>query len=96
MAKTKSVIWEDMEHCAVCGKPYPHIHHIFFGTANRKISEIYGYVMPLCAHHHNMSKRGVHFNKELDVILKSAAQRHFEANHGTREEFIKIFGRSYL
>lgn len=96
MGKPKSVMCKDMDHCYVCKKPHPHVHHIFFGTANRKMSERYGYVVPLCGYHHNMSNEGVHFNKKRDRIFKEMAQLHFEWAYGTREEFIKIFGRSYL
>jgi hypothetical protein len=38
----------------------------------------------------------VHFNKELDLKLKEMAQRYYEENYGTREDFIKEFGKSYL
>jgi hypothetical protein len=34
-------------------------------------------------------------NRQNDLILKRAAQSDFEKEH-TREEFISIFGRSYL
>ncbi len=94
MAK-KSVIFEDMEHCMVCGNSCVQVHHILFGTANRKKSDRYGYVAPLCAEHHTGS-HGVHFNKVIDIYLKRLAQNHFEANIGTRNEFIKEFGKSYL
>lgn len=46
--------------------------------------------------HHNMSNEGVHFNREMDLILKELGQKHFEAVHGSREQFIKIWGRSYF
>ena len=95
MGKAKSVIFEDMEYCWECGRPHPHIHHIFGGVANRKISDKYGYVVPLCQEHHTGNK-GVHFDKDFDLFLKRMAQEHFERNHGNREDFIKTFGRSYL
>jgi hypothetical protein len=91
----KSVIVDDMEHCYVCGSPYVQIHHIIGGTANRKISDFYGFVVPLCMEHHTGS-RGVHFNKPLDLHLKKLAQKHFEGEFGARNEFIKVFGKSYL
>ncbi len=94
MAK-KSVVIEDMTHCFVCGSPYVQVHHIFYGNANRKISDKYGYVAPLCAAHHTGSA-GVHFNRPLDLHLKKLAQTHFEANIGTRNEFRNIFGKSWL
>lgn len=42
-----------------------------------------------------MSSEGVHFDKELDIELKQKCQKEFEKN-GTREEFRRIFGKSYL
>lgn len=95
MGKAKSVVVKDMEHCYVCGSPYIHIHHIFFGTANRKISDKYGYVVPLCQEHHTGSA-GVHFNKSLDLHLKKLSQEHFEAHIGQREDFRRVFGKSFI
>lgn len=37
----------------------------------------------------------VHFNKEMDLELKRVYQKEYEKNH-TREEFIKLIGKSYL
>ena len=92
----KSVIQSEKE-CYVCGTTYNlHDHHIIYGYANRKLSEKYGLKVWLCAEHHNMGNQGVHFNKELDTHLKEKAQEYFESNYGTREEFMEIFGRSYL
>lgn len=87
--------WDFGQNCVVCGNPTTDRHHIFYGTANRKISEKYGYVIPLCRKHHT-GPMGIHFNKPMDAHWKRMAQIHFEENHGTREEFIKTFGRSYL
>ncbi len=95
MGKTKSVIFEDMESCFVCGSPYVQVHHILYGTSNRKISDKLGYVAPLCQEHHTGS-HGVHFNKALDLHLKKLAQKHFEANLGNRNAFRDMFGKSYL
>lgn len=80
--------------CYVCGSPYVEQHHIFFGTANRRKSDEYGFIIPLCAEHHR-GDRGVHFNKQLDRHLKQMAQRQFEETRD-RADFIRIFGRSYL
>ena len=86
MAAKKSVVIEDMEHCFVCGSSKVQVHHIFFGTANRRISDNYGYVAPLCVTHHT-GDAGVHFNKDFDLYLKKLAQAHFESQIGTREDF---------
>lgn len=86
-----------MEHCIACGSPYVEVHHIFQGIANRKISDRYGYVAPLCQMHHTGTAEGVHFNnKKLNLYLKQEAQKHFEKEHGNRNDFIRTFGKSYL
>ena len=91
----KSVIHFD-DCCYVCGSTYNlHTHHCLYGTSNRKLSDKYGYVVRLCQEHHT-GNNGVHFNKELDLHFKQLAQKHYEENHGSREDFIRTFGRSYL
>ena len=92
----KSVIQKEKK-CFVCGTSIDlHDHHIFFGSANRKQSEKYGMKLWLCGYHHNMSGEGVHFNKLLDVQLKQMAQEYFEEHIGTRDDFRRIFGKSWL
>lgn len=82
--------------CYICGNPYGlHKHHIFGGVANRKLSEKYGCWIYLCAYHHNMSDDGIHFNKELDTRIKEECQKEFE-KYESREDFRRIFGKSYL
>jgi hypothetical protein len=41
-----------------------------------------------------MSKYGVHFDKALDRSLKEECQKAFERKYN--EDFIKVFGKSYL
>lgn len=94
MAK-KSIVVVDMEHCIICGSPYIQIHHCFFGNPNRKNSDKYGLVVPLCQEHHT-GRNGVHFDRQLDLYIKGIAQNAFEEKVGSRLEFMKIFGRSWL
>ena len=83
--------------CLVCKTPYDlHKHHIYYGTGNRKISEREGCWCYLCGAHHNLSKWGVHFNKDLDLRIKQECQERWERKNGTREQFIQTFGKSYL
>ena len=91
----KRGVWRQYEGCAVCGNPIVHIHHIYPGTANRRMSEEYGYTILLCQSHHTGPK-GIHFDREMDLFWKRKAQEDFEARYGTRDDFIRIFGRSYL
>ncbi len=91
----KSIIQNEKE-CFLCKTIYNlHNHHIFYGTANRRLSEKYGLKVWLCGNHHNLSNEGVHFNRELDLHIKRIGQAAFEKTH-TREEFMKIFGKNYL
>lgn len=73
-----------------------HIHHIFFGTANRKKSEAYGLTVYLCPYHHNLGQKCVHNCAQMDLMLKREGQKYFETNIGSREKFIQEFGRNYL
>lgn len=80
----------------MCGSTaWIEMHHIFNGTANRRLSDKYGYIVPLCHYCHNEPPNGVHFNRENDLKLKRWAQTDFEKTH-SRNEFIEIFGKSYL
>ena len=81
--------------CYICGKHgITHKHHIF-GAANRKYSEQYGLYVFLCPPHHNMSDKGVHFDKKTRQWLQSEAQEAFEQIYG-HDKFMQVFGRSYL
>lgn len=94
--KLKSVFTCDMDRCFFTGSPYVERHHIF-GGSNRAASEKYGFVVPLRYDLHPNGSRADHNKSELvDKQLKLAAQQYFENFYGTREEFMKIFGRSYL
>ena len=74
-----------------------HRHEIFFGTANRQKSIRDGLVVFLTPEMHNMSNRGVHFNREFDLELKRIGQAVWcEYYNKTTEDFIKEYGRSYL
>lgn len=91
----KSIIQSEKE-CFLC-KTTQNLqeHHVFYGTGNRKISEKYGMTVWLCQKHHT-GNLGVHFNRKFDVELKVIAQKQFETNCGSREEFIRLFGKSYI
>ena len=95
MAK-KSIVTDDMEHCYICGSPYVEVHHLLHGTANRKLADKYKLVVPLCRKHHTGSNDSVHRNPDMDLRFKQIAQETFESSKGSREDFIRIFGKSYL
>ena len=91
----KSIIQSEKE-CFICYNTKGlECHHIFHGTANRKLAEKYGLKVWLCNDHHTGS-RGVHRSNEFDEHLKRIGQRAFERAHGSREDFMRIFGKNYL
>lgn len=71
-----------------------HDHHIFFGTANRAISEQCGLKVWLCYRHHE-GNDGPHLRRSVDLSLKGIAQREFEKTR-SREYFRELFGKSWL
>lgn len=89
----KSFLTNDLYHCYITGDgENVHIHHIF-GASNKTNSEIYGFIVPLRADWHNMADYGIHFNRELELKFKRLCQEYWLQNYGTKEEFIKLFGK---
>ena len=84
--------------CYICGTNIGlHKHHIYEGTGKRKLSERYGCWCYLCGIHHNLSNKGVHYNKDLDQYLKrKCEEKWLEENEATIDEFIDIFKKNYL
>ena len=96
MKRLCSVFTDDMDHCFFTGSALVERHHIF-GGSSRKASEKYGFVVPLRPDlHPNGVQADRSKSKEIDLYLKQNAQKYFEENCGTREEFRGIFGKSYL
>lgn len=72
-------------------------HEVFFGSKNRQKSIEDGLVVFLTPEMHNMSNRGVHFNKNFDNYLKKIAQKTWQEYYNkSEEEFIERYGRNYL
>lgn len=82
--------------CFICGKVgYTECHHIY-SSANRKYSEEYGLTVYLCPECHRISEVSAHRNGEVREVLRRIGQRAFERRWGSREDFIKLFGKNYL
>lgn len=74
--------------CDYCHKEFKHLDpHEIYGGSNRVRSIKNGFVKRLC--------RKCHSNEDVIQQLKIDTQKEFEKTH-TREEFIKIIGKSYL
>ena len=86
-----SVFTDDLDHCFTCKRKKEHLHEIFFGS-NRKKSMQYGFVIPLCHECH----AEMHRNKYWQKYWHIKGQEYWEKNIGPREEFIEVFGKSYI
>ena len=92
----KSIMQTEKE-CFMTGSTVNlHKHHIYAG-GRRKISEREGFWVWLRGDYHNQSDYGVHGKDghELDFELKRICQARYEESH-TREDFVKLIGKSYL
>ena len=95
MKRLHSVFTDDMDHCMFTGCSPVERHHIF-GAANKERSEKYGFIAPLRADLHPNGVFAGKDAKSVDLALKIKAQTYYEEHYGTREEFIKEFGKSWL
>jgi hypothetical protein len=73
-------------------------HHIFYGMGGgmKAKCEKYGFIAPLRP---DLHPNGVFAGKDakaVDLRLKTMSQAYYEEHYGTREDFIREFGRSYL
>ena len=87
----KSVIQSDFADRLETG--YFAIHHVFQGV-NRRRCERYGFLVALRPAEHEHAHAAA--NEGIQLSWKQQCQRYFEEHYGTREEFIKEFGRNYL
>lgn len=72
------------------------IINVFYGTANRRLSDEDGCIVYLCQRHHT-GAQGVHFNKKIDLTLKARCELEWlKQNDKTIEDFIKRYGRNYI
>lgn len=71
--------------------------HEVFGGANRQLSIKDGLIIFLTPEMHNMSNKGIHFDKEfMDYAHKKGQEVWQKCYNKTTEDFIARYGRSYL
>ncbi len=68
-------------------------HEIYYGTANRRISKANGFWVSVSPTMHRLIHEKP--NAGMDLFLKQYCQEIYERTH-TRDEFIKLIGKSYL
>ena len=95
-------IMQVVKECYLCRKLFDvstqtglECHHIF-GGANRPLSTKDGLVVWLCQRHHNTVPYGVHYNQKNMELLRQDGQKRWEQIYGTRDEFLKKYGKNYL
>ena len=95
----KSIIQKDRSRCYLCGKnasfePLDE-HHVYGGLGYRDLSEKYG--LKVYLHHHTCHLYGVHKDASLGYELKRNVQKQaMEYYHWSVDDFIAIFGKSYI
>ena len=87
-----SVFFDSLSMCCNCGSMTNATKHEIFEGRNRQNSMKYGFVLPLCIRCHRQLQEDKDFNDKW----KKKAQKYFEKNIGTREQFIEVFRRNYL
>ena len=94
----KSIIQADKTVCFICGRNSnyePLDEHHVYSSANRKLSEKYG--LKVYLHHNTCHLHGVHKNADMNKDLKAKVQEISMQHYGwSVEDFIKIFGKSYI
>ena len=102
---SKSLLNTQKGICYRCGRyGITERHHVFFGTANRKLSEQDGLWAYLCPDCHNRPPNGVHFNPQTALWLHRIGQEAYEkkmAQNGlneaeARQKFMERYGKNYL
>ena len=93
----KESILQKNKECYICKRTDNlHLHHVFYGTANRKLSDEDGCTCYFCLEHHT-GDHGVHFNPDLDKKLKKECQLAWmRSNEKSVEEFRWRYGKNYL
>lgn len=81
----------ESDYCFECDRPATDTHHLIFGK-NRKNSENAGLTIRLCRECH----RRLHDQDEqMAMRYRKMGQAAFEYRY-SHEEYMQIFGRSYL
>ncbi len=93
----KSILQENKECFFTGATEGLHKHHIM-NAYNRNKSEEYGLWVWLRWDRHiaDSPYPTPHNDADVDLYLKRLAQREFEKVHGSREDFLSIFGKNYL
>lgn len=98
MKKTKSIVTEQEGICFFCGRSAECEHHLLFGAGARELAEEDGLKVPACNNCHNIGRvaERIHDNSMAEKMSKIFGQIIYEEKIGSREEFRRRYGKSYL
>lgn len=84
------------EFCFLCGArgEMAH-HHLIPGTPGRKLSDVYGLIVPLCPRCHERI-HGKYGSGELKVLRQYGQRLCMHEMGWTVDEFRQVFGKNYL
>lgn len=100
-ARGKSILQPDVTRknkvCYITGATGKHLecHHIYGGNPNRQISDENGFWVYLTPQLHRKAHEDTKEEESIGLQLKKACQVVYERT-GTREDFRKLIGKSYL
>lgn len=96
--KLWSIFTDDLDHCMYTGSPIVERHHCFYnmGGGMKKLCEKYGFIAPLRPDLHPNGVNAGKDAKDVDTDLKKRCQTYYEEHYGTRDDFRREFGKSYL
>ncbi|MBN2878670.1 MAG: hypothetical protein JXN65_03475 [Clostridia bacterium] len=94
----KGIVTEYKDICFFCGAPAECEHHLLFGSGTRQLADKDGLKVPSCNKCHNMGQinERIHENPMAEKLSKMLGQAIYESKIGTREEFRRRYGKSYL
>lgn len=94
---------KERDRCFFCGRTGAlDEHHVISGNSNRENSEKYGLKLYICRNCHLLHDKGVVKIGEVEIKesdIKAFGQEKWEETFGKenpRQEFIAIFGKSWL
>lgn len=99
----KESLMQKGKYCYLCYEKYGkynyralHKHHALHGSANRALAEADGLYIYACLGCHELDKDAIHNCYATDLSVMQQAQRVYEEKLGSREAFIKRYGKSFL
>ena len=86
-----------MKYCSICGKPGTEVHHLVFGTANRKLSDEDQLVINCCRNCHEFFHKNARISRIIGQLMyernKCAEGYSVEA---AEQSFRIRYGKSYI